>query len=169
MPVVPPLPSSPSTPTTAGRAPSVHPRTAPEETGFDVTLSRVGAHTDVDRMWPGLLRRVGNTCLDSWGMGGVRDDFGLLLSELATNGFRHGGGPTVRVRVWRTGHRVGIEVGGGTPRTPFAAPAPASPLAEGGRGLHLVGAFADAWGVTPDGTTTWCLLPDHPQGGADRP
>ncbi|MER5490099.1 ATP-binding protein [Streptomyces sp. NPDC002490] len=133
------------------------------EPGFEVALSRATRPAGVDRVWPGLLRRAGNACLDEWGVRGAeaaRDDFGLLLTELVTNGFQHGHGPTVRVRVWRTGRHLGIEVAGSGPAGTSPATAdPADPLAESGRGLHLVGAFADTWGVSPDRTATWCLLP----------
>ncbi|WP_445402522.1 ATP-binding protein [Streptomyces sp. LE64] len=146
------LPGNPLT----GAAPS-DPRAEP---GFVVALSRAARPSaDVDRVWPALLRRAGNACLDEWRVrDDSRDDFGLLLTELVTNGFRHGHGPTVRVRVWRTGRHLGIEVGGSGPAGPSPDPA-ADPLAESGRGLHLVSAYADAWGVSPDRTATWCLLP----------
>jgi anti-sigma regulatory factor (Ser/Thr protein kinase) len=36
---------------------------------------------------------------------------------------------------------------------------------ESGRGLFLVASIADEWGVSPDGTTTWCTLT---LGGAGR-
>ncbi|MFJ7419618.1 ATP-binding protein [Streptomyces uncialis] len=124
------------------------------ETGFDVLIARVPSMAE--RVWPGLFRRAGEAFLAEWGADGARDTYALVLSELVTNAFQHGYGDTVRVRLWRTADHLGIEVTGGTPYLPRSAPA--DPSAERGRGLHLVGALADTWGITPDGTTTWCTL-----------
>ncbi|MFI1014294.1 ATP-binding protein [Streptomyces sp. NPDC020965] len=81
----------------------------------------------------------------------------LLISELVTNGLQYGRAEVVGVRLWRTGTYVGIEViSGGGAQVP--CPREAGRYDEGGRGLRLVGVLADAWGVTPDGARTWCLL-----------
>ena len=92
----------------------------------------------------------------------LQDTAGLLTSELATNAVRHGGGPDFEVsvqylpgedRLW-----VGVtESGAGDPllrRPPVTA--------RSGRGLQLVGLFADRWGVRrrrgEDAKTVWFEL-----------
>ncbi|MFF0698551.1 ATP-binding protein [Streptomyces tendae] len=61
------------------------------------------------------------------------------------------------VRFYLTDVHVVIEVDDGSPCTPvLRCPGPDD---ESGRGLLLVQALAEAWGVSPDGTTTWCTLP----------
>lgn len=80
----------------------------------------------------------------------------LVVSELVTNGVRHGGsvGPvwvlllvsrdTVRLEVVDTGQ--GFDRGA-------VLKAPLDPAAVSGRGLHLVDAVADRWGLLYDGRT----------------
>ncbi|MFI1017574.1 ATP-binding protein [Streptomyces sp. NPDC020965] len=130
-------------------------------TGFDVVISRTGRGGDglspQDRSWPGQMRRVGREHLRMWGLDALGDSIELLLSELVTNGFRHGRGGPVGVRLWRTEVCVCVEVvSGGGAQVPCVREAGVSE--ESGRGLWLVDAVADAWGVTADGSCTWCLL-----------
>jgi anti-sigma regulatory factor (Ser/Thr protein kinase) len=70
----------------------------------------------------------------------------LLTSELVTNALMHGSG---RITVVMEHDRDGLAVTvcDDEPALP-ALPDP-DPLSLGGRGLHLVAALADAWGVTP--------------------
>jgi anti-sigma regulatory factor (Ser/Thr protein kinase) len=70
----------------------------------------------------------------------------LLVSELLTNAVVHGEGETMRL-VLRIEHGVcRVEViDGGNGFTPTATLP--SPLAPGGRGLFLVDALSDDWGV----------------------
>ncbi|MEU6115417.1 ATP-binding protein [Streptomyces sp. NPDC047117] len=87
-----------------------------------------------------------------WGLGPRTDDALLCVSELATNALRHGVPPgrAFRLRLYQyadDGGTVRIEVhdsGPGWPRTP--SPPPGAD-AERGRGLLLVAALADKWGV----------------------
>ena len=78
-----------------------------------------------------------------------------MVSELATNSVRHAGTP-YRVAVVRTGDTLRVEVsdsGGG--RAHVRNPGPRDPH---GRGLQIVSALADAWGVEEadtTGKTTW--------------
>ncbi|MGW4030674.1 ATP-binding protein [Streptomyces sp. NPDC004838] len=136
--------------------------TPPDSTamaGFEVRLCRSGKPgdplTDADRLWPALMRRVGQAHLRLWGLDGLADTAELLISELVTNEFEHGEG-AVGVRLWRTDAHLCIEVGSDSMRVPQTRRA--GPLDENGRGLHLVAACSDGWGVTPDGTGTWCAL-----------
>ncbi|MEO3978706.1 ATP-binding protein [Streptomyces sp. CAU 1734] len=135
-------------------------------TAFDVSLRRTGEPgaplTEQDRAWPGLMRRIGRAHLRMWKLDALLESAELVLSELVTNGYTHGRGRSVGVRLWRTGTHVGIEVnGGGGPSEPRVRRA--GPDEESGRGLLLVSALADAWGVTDDGARTWCLLSAEPR------
>ncbi|MFE5855175.1 ATP-binding protein [Streptomyces sp. NPDC056500] len=130
------------------------------ELGFQVSVcrtGRVGEPMSVqDRTWAGLMRRIGLVHLRIWQWEVLADRVDLLLSELVTNGFQHGQGETVDVRLWRTGGHVGIEVAsGGGPQVP--CPRVPGLFDESGRGLGLVAAVADAWGIA-DGGRIWCLV-----------
>jgi len=59
--------------------------------------------------------------------------------------------------VYLTDMHLLIEVRDGSHELPV--PGDAALDDEEGRGLFLVEAIADGWGVSPDGTTTWCSLP----------
>ncbi|MFD3522570.1 ATP-binding protein [Streptomyces sp. NPDC058653] len=98
--------------------------------------------------------------------GDLADTAALLLSELVTNALRHGSPPGREILVTvRRGEgllRLEVEDAGDTlprPRTP-------DPIDECGRGLALVEALADDWGVTPrqgPGKRVWLTLkaPDY--------
>jgi anti-sigma regulatory factor (Ser/Thr protein kinase) len=86
----------------------------------------------------------------------------ILLSELVTNGVRHGADPQsgwVRLVVRRRREFVRIEVtdsgeGGGVPLM-----ADVDPSRTSGWGLFLVDKLAQRWGVSGGGTTTvWCEI-----------
>ncbi|WP_031034317.1 SpoIIE family protein phosphatase [Streptomyces sp. NRRL F-5650] len=84
----------------------------------------------------------------------TRDKVLLLVSELVTNAVRHAGGP-VTVRLIRTGHGLLCEVGdtgNGRPRLGRCRP-----LADRGRGLHVVHRLTTRWGVrwTETGKVVW--------------
>ncbi|MFD9380557.1 ATP-binding protein [Streptomyces sp. NPDC059999] len=96
--------------------------------------------------------------LDAWEVTGRRDDLLLCVSELATNALLHGVPPGrgYRLRLLRFEGAVRIEVhdsGGGRPRIEDR-----DVRVEGGRGLLLVAALADRWGVVPcvPGKVVWC-------------
>lgn len=101
----------------------------------------------------------------------VVDDAVLILSELLSNAFRHGrplghaerGEGDIRA-AWRvdgTG-RLTVEVtDGGGPTRPV--PATPSVTARGGRGLNIISALAQDWGVRDSSTgevTVWVLVTD---------
>jgi anti-sigma regulatory factor (Ser/Thr protein kinase) len=80
----------------------------------------------------------------------------LLVSELATNAIQHAHTDFV-VRIEQAADEVRVEVadtGGGTPELQLA-----DPHATSGRGLRIVNALADTWGVDPSamgtGKTVW--------------
>ncbi|MFJ6798977.1 ATP-binding protein [Streptomyces sp. NPDC091268] len=104
-------------------------------------------------------RQFTRDTLHTWGVGARRDDMLLCVSELATNALLHGVPPgrgyllrlltfdaTVRIEVHDSGPggpRVGGRPGAGCPT---------------GRGLLIVAALADDWGVLPrrPGKVVWC-------------
>jgi anti-sigma regulatory factor (Ser/Thr protein kinase) len=81
----------------------------------------------------------------------------LLVSELASNAVAHAGTPfTVSVECDNQAIRVEVsDTGNGAPCV-----RPPDPLASNGRGLQLLGALADSWGVDPHepGKTVWFLV-----------
>ena len=72
------------------------------------------------------------------------DDVALLTSELVTNAVLHACSPA-EVTVVRRPRLVRIEVADADPTTPRKR----APDDRGGRGLHMVEAVADRWGVEP--------------------
>ncbi|MEU7556465.1 ATP-binding protein [Streptomyces sp. NPDC044571] len=103
-------------------------------------------------------REFTRVTLHAWGVTCRRDDVLLCVSELATNALLHGVPPGrgYRLRLLRFGEAVRVEVhgsGGGRPRVEDRDPG-----AEGGRGLLLVAAVADRWGVRArvPGKVVWC-------------
>ncbi|AEN12575.1 MULTISPECIES: ATP-binding protein [unclassified Streptomyces] len=86
------------------------------------------------------------------------DDVLLCVTELATNALVHGVPPGRGFKVgitWGEGLRIEVHDSGGGRVRPAAD---LFPDAEGGRGLVLVGALADAWGVgeRDPGKIVWC-------------
>ncbi|MFE3015724.1 ATP-binding protein [Streptomyces sp. NPDC059256] len=115
--------------------------------------------TPEDRRRPGQVRRVGWAHAALWGFGARADAVGLCLSELVTNGFVHGDGD-VGVRMWPTQTQLCIEVSSSGPERVPPTPSAVDLLDEGGRGLLLVAAHADVWGIAEDGPLTrmWCAF-----------
>ncbi|MEV5599914.1 ATP-binding protein [Streptomyces sp. NPDC052299] len=100
----------------------------------------------------------------------VVDDAVLILSELLSNACRHGrplgrqtetGDGDVRA-AWRVDRTGGLTVevtDGGGPTRPI--PATPSVTARGGRGLNIISALAQEWGVRDDApgeVTVWVLI-----------
>ena len=81
----------------------------------------------------------------------------LLVSELVTNAVRHARGPCALV-VNVAGDEVELSVEDGDPHVPVAGGR--HRLEESGRGLLLVGALAERWGVraVPGGKSIWFSL-----------
>lgn len=113
--------------------------------------------SEADAAWPQRLRRIVRASLTHWGRPDLIETAELLLTELATNALRHASGLDIGVRVCLQGGHLVIEVNDGSPTRPELRQA--QPNDENGRGLFLVEAMADSWGVSLDGTTTWCTLP----------
>ncbi|MGX1268067.1 ATP-binding protein [Streptomyces phaeoluteigriseus] len=113
--------------------------------------------SEADALWPKRLRRIVRASLTYWRRPDLIDPAELLLTELATNALRHGKGCDIGVRVFFRDDRCVIEVDDGSPARPELRHAAVDE--EGGRGLLLVDTLAKEWGVSSDGTTTWCTLP----------
>lgn len=91
------------------------------------------------------------------------DDGELAVSELVTNAVLHGREP-ITVRLSVTSERVRVEVHDGSPISPSFSML--DPTAVTGRGLMLISAAADRWGVEPEpaGKQVWFeLLRDGPE------
>jgi anti-sigma regulatory factor (Ser/Thr protein kinase) len=107
----------------------------------DVALARHGLAALLDaRGWTGTDRG---------------QDLVLAMSEVVTNGIRHGRGRR-HLRVWIDGRTVTCEVtdDGDGPADPLAGYRPPTPLSTGGRGLWISQQVCDAFGIHHhDGTT----------------
>lgn len=90
-----------------------------------------------------------------WGRNGL-EAAQLLVTELVTNAVRHGAGP-VRVQTRILDDRLHVGVADDGEGQPSLQQAPT--LAMGGRGLYIVNALADRWGVERSiagpGKTVW--------------
>ena len=78
----------------------------------------------------------------------------LIASELATNAVLHARS-AFTVQVWPAEGGITIEVSDDNPRLP--SPGSAGPRDLSGRGLQLVAALAESWGINPadDGKSVW--------------
>ncbi|MEV5488652.1 ATP-binding protein [Streptomyces bobili] len=120
------------------------------------------------------LRRIMRLHLGIWGLHGVVDEAQLCVSELVSNVITHvGPGTPATLAVSMNGVRLRIAIHDPDPRalpTLLAANADS----ESGRGMALVDAVADRWGVElgPDRKVTWCELTTglaSPDGHVDCP
>ncbi|MBZ6253595.1 ATP-binding protein [Streptomyces olivaceus] len=130
--------------------------------GHEISIRRDSASTpaqltDADAVWPARCRRIVRAALSHWHRSDLAETAELLTTELVTNAFRHGSGPDVGFRISLAEEDLLLEVNDGSPTVPV--PRSPGPDDENGRGLFLVGALAESWGVSADGTTTWCTLP----------
>ncbi|WP_053755713.1 ATP-binding protein [Streptomyces sp. MMG1533] len=107
-------------------------------------------HLPHDPHAPGIARATLRTVLAAHGLSSLSPTAELLASELLTNAHLHTRGPyALRLRAMETG-RLRLAVWDSDPKVPsgfdVVGPQPVE-TAENGRGLHLVRACADAWGV----------------------
>jgi len=134
-------------------APPVGP---PDHAEFQLPLA---ATPDAVREARAIVRGL----LDGWGLASLGDTAVLCTSELATNAVIHAGSPVLLV-VALLPSAVRIEVEDAAP----GALEPGSLVgdAETGRGLAIVNALTQSWGVDqhPSGKTVWfeLLRPDTP-------
>ncbi|MFI1015535.1 ATP-binding protein [Streptomyces sp. NPDC020965] len=136
-----------------------NPKTQGFTVGFDRTTAPGRPLTDEDRSCPGEVRRIERAHLRLWGADRLVGTADLLVTELVTDAFEHGRGP-VEVRLWCTASRFWLRVGSGS-RIKICGgllEALDEDLAQTGRDLLLVDAFAVSWGLSDDRTWVWCSL-----------
>ncbi|MHA7962000.1 ATP-binding protein [Streptomyces sp. L500] len=106
------------------------------------------------------LRRTVSAPLRLWGLRHLTDPVQLCVTELITNVIAHVGPRTPTwISITLDGPRLRLAIRDPDPRR-FPALRTATPEHEAGRGLRLIAATADRWGVIPSehGKTTWCEL-----------
>ncbi|WP_077801019.1 ATP-binding protein [Streptomyces sp. JHA26] len=106
------------------------------------------------------LRRSVRQYLGAWGLRDLVDEAQLCVSELVANVITHvGAGTPTMLAVRLNGTSLRIEVHDPDTRALPTLMA-ADPESEGGRGMALVGAVTDRWGVQlgADRKVTWCEL-----------
>ncbi|MFD7897599.1 ATP-binding protein [Streptomyces sp. NPDC059479] len=136
-----------------------------------MSLNRHGSQTDgsVVLRWSSHPRCVAlarlelRKALAGWGLAELEDSALLVLSELLTNAGRHAQvvpEQTIETYYFRRPAGLRIEVYDASPELPCRRTA--EPEASGGRGLVLVEALADEWGVIEhgggQGKTVWAAL-----------
>ncbi|MET9520902.1 ATP-binding protein [Streptomyces coeruleorubidus] len=120
------------------------------------------------------LRRIMRLHLGMWGLQDITDEAQLCVSELVANVITHvGHGTPATLAVSVRGTHLRIEVHDPDTR---ALPVLRDPSTESleGRGMALVDAVADRWGVLlrPDRKVTWCELATRltsPHGHVENP
>lgn len=94
----------------------------------------------------------------------TRENLALVVSELVTNSVRHARQPAdapIGVQVNNGSASVRLAVHDDGPGFPFPAhEVPVAPLVADGRGLAIVAALSQTWGIDTngDGCTVWCQL-----------
>lgn len=102
------------------------------------------------------MRTITAAFLRKWDVGDqLAEHIVLAVSELVTNAVQHGHGD-VGLRVRYAAAELRIEVSDGSAE--LAQLRSADDSDESGRGLILVSFFANDWGVSDDGTTTWAVF-----------
>lgn len=106
---------------------------------------------------PSRARRWLSEWCSDWGCADVSDDAALLLSELITNAALHAR-TTITVSARFSAHELKVAVADRQPGHPEGTMPGQS--AEGGRGLPIVAAVADRWGVHSHrgGKVVWFVL-----------
>jgi PAS domain S-box-containing protein len=106
------------------------------------------------------VRHFATRTLATWGEAAqVAEPVQLIVSELFTNVIRHAHGHEAEVRIERHSDRLVVAVVDPDARPPRLTTAGLDD--EGGRGLHLVAAVGDRWGmrsIPSGGKVVWCEL-----------
>ncbi|GAA0603384.1 ATP-binding protein [Streptomyces crystallinus] len=103
------------------------------------------------------VRRIVRTHLDFWAMSDLVDAVELAVTELLANVVRHVPDRYCELSLHRRPYGIRVEVSDRSPQLPL--PLNATEEDESGRGLVLLDAVVDKWGVTPglvtEGKTVW--------------
>ncbi|CAM5240626.1 hypothetical protein SALBM135S_01053 [Streptomyces alboniger] len=112
-----------------------------------------------------LARRLVLYRLNDWGhpyTSPANETLTLITAELTANAVQHGHVPgrDFHLRLTLADHTLRVEVTDTrAEKKPPPTPPPLDPASESGRGLLLVAALADSWGITPrtsaPGKTVW--------------
>lgn len=117
-----------------------------------------------DKRAPGRARELTVKTLAGWGMDGLAESATVIVSELVTNALLHGT-PPISLALHRHGLLLRGEVTDHGPTLPTMPDIALDDLnAEHGRGLPIVAAYADRWGIdpAPTGKTVWFILSARP-------
>jgi serine/threonine-protein kinase RsbW len=79
----------------------------------------------------------------------------MIVTELVTNAIRHGPGGPVEVAIVAGGKGIRGEVADPGPGIRHYQLLRRRATEEGGRGLFLVDALSDAWGMSSDSSRVW--------------
>ncbi|MFF1492502.1 ATP-binding protein [Streptomyces sp. NPDC058304] len=103
------------------------------------------------------MRRILRIYLASWGLAGLTHAAELALTELVSNVARHVPGRACSVLILCGPGGLRVEVTDDCPSPVRVSRGDGGELADGGRGLRLVGAVTDRWGAEPTATgkTVW--------------
>ncbi|MEV1070016.1 ATP-binding protein [Streptomyces sp. NPDC050263] len=142
-----------------GYFPSIY--APPVPTQYRMTLT-VGAHSARH------IRRIARTLLADWDLKDLTDPVELALTELIANVVRHAPDRHCRLLLLKQPAGVRAEV---TDNYGQLLPTPAElhPESEGGRGLFLLDAMVDKWGVSPTpggGKTVWFEITENASASA---
>ncbi|MEU5434221.1 ATP-binding protein [Streptomyces sp. NPDC020719] len=112
----------------------------------------------------GQVRRIVSAQLRYWHLDPLIDQAALGVTELLTNVHRHAQPDKIcTVEIELLLDRLTVSVHDHDPRLP--AVRDADPLATNGRGLAMIAAVSESWGVRPhgdSGKTVWFTLPASP-------
>ncbi len=122
-----------------------------------------------------LARRLVSHRLNDWGHPygiTVNETLTLITAELTANAVRHGHVPGrdfhVQLTLTEDTFRIEVTDTRAEKQPPTASPSENDSLSESGRGLLLVAALADDWGVSPrkaaPGKTVWAELQARTKG-----
>ncbi|MEU8482264.1 ATP-binding protein [Streptomyces sp. NPDC048641] len=139
-------------PTAVSSAPATPPLTS---RAFEMAMEPSDIHVAEARGTTAVLLRL-------WALpNSVTEDARLVVSELVTNAIRHGSG-AVKLRVRYSNRQLRVEVTDGSDTAPERRRAGANDVS--GRGLFLVSALAQRWGVIDGGRTTYAVIPAQAEG-----
>jgi anti-sigma regulatory factor (Ser/Thr protein kinase) len=124
-------------------------RDPPTQAQLDIPLPRHPAAPSIARreLTRFFARRLGE---------GLVTDMSIVANELVGNAVAHGEG-AIRMQVRATGRRASLEVSD----EGHGFIAPRDPPSH--KGLAIVDALAESWGVRGGSTHVWCNFPAHPR------